>query len=180
MNETNFYGFARGTLDKYDLEKHKNLVYFAEDKGLILMNGKVYSGDIGDVIGIEKFVKTKDELNSIEPVPHEGDLYFVKDDGLIYEKTEGGWDNGTQPKKNVIYNHRQMDESGRSNVIYRWDGLNMVEISESLVIGEDEGTAYDGAKGKKNAEDIAELQTKYENLNKRLLLFEEWHTINNR
>lgn len=179
MDEKNFYGFARGALDKYDIEKHKDIVYFAEDKGLILMNGKVFSGDIGDVVGIEKFVKTKDDLNSLEPAPHEGDLYFVSDERLIYEKKEIGWDDGSNPKKNVIYNHRQMDESGRSNVIYRWDGLNMVEISESLVIGEEEGTAYDGAKGKKNAEDISDLKAKYEDLNKRLLLFEEWHTINN-
>ena len=45
-----------------------------------------------------------------------------------------------------------------SNKTYRWGGTSWVEISASLAIGETAGTAYDGAKGAKNANDIANLK----------------------
>lgn len=44
-----------------------------------------------------------------------------------------------------------------SNKTYRWGGTAWVEISASLAIGETAGTAYDGASGKKNADDIFTL-----------------------
>lgn len=46
-----------------------------------------------------------------------------------------------------------------TNKTYRWGGTAWVEISKSLAIGETAGTAYDGAKGKKNANDISSLKT---------------------
>ena len=46
-----------------------------------------------------------------------------------------------------------------TNLTYRWGGTAYVEISQSLALGETSSTAYAGDKGKKNAEDIAELQT---------------------
>lgn len=46
-----------------------------------------------------------------------------------------------------------------TNKSYRWGGTSYVEISSSLALGETTGTAYDGAKGKKNAQDIATLST---------------------
>lgn len=44
-----------------------------------------------------------------------------------------------------------------SNKTYRWSGSQYVEISASLALGETAGTAYEGSKGKKNADDIAAL-----------------------
>lgn len=41
---------------------------------------------------------------------------------------------------------------------YRWSGTTFTEISASLALGETDGTAYTGSKGKKNAEDIKNLQ----------------------
>ena len=35
-----------------------------------------------------------------------------------------------------------------TNLIYRWNGVKYVEVSESLHLGEIEGTAYEGSKGK--------------------------------
>ena len=46
-----------------------------------------------------------------------------------------------------------------TNKTYRWGGTAWVEISASLAIGETTGTAYDGAKGAKNASDISLLKT---------------------
>lgn len=45
------------------------------------------------------------------------------------------------------------------NKTYRWGGTEYVEISASLALGETTGTAYDGAKGKANADAISSLQT---------------------
>ena len=42
-----------------------------------------------------------------------------------------------------------------TNLTYRWSGTTFIEISKSLGLGETETTAYSGAKGKKNADDIA-------------------------
>ena len=46
-----------------------------------------------------------------------------------------------------------------TELTYRWSGSIFVEISESLALGETSSTAYAGNKGKKNADDIAELNT---------------------
>ena len=48
-----------------------------------------------------------------------------------------------------------------NNNTYRWSGTNLVKIdSGGVVIGEIEGTAYDGAKGKKVTDIVASLPTK--------------------
>lgn len=44
------------------------------------------------------------------------------------------------------------------NKTYRWGGTAYAEISASIALGETAGTAYEGSKGKKNADDIADLQ----------------------
>ena len=44
------------------------------------------------------------------------------------------------------------------NKTYRWGGSAYVEISASLALGETAGTAYEGSKGKANADAIATLQ----------------------
>lgn len=49
-----------------------------------------------------------------------------------------------------------------TNKTYRWSGSAYVEISASLALGETSSTAYAGDKGKKNADDIAQLQTDLE------------------
>lgn len=45
-----------------------------------------------------------------------------------------------------------------TNLTYRWSGTAYVEISPSLALGETSSTAYAGDKGKKNADDIANLK----------------------
>lgn len=50
-----------------------------------------------------------------------------------------------------------------TNLTYRWSGSDYVEVSKSLALGETASTAYAGNKGKKNAEDIADLQGRMEN-----------------
>lgn len=46
-----------------------------------------------------------------------------------------------------------------TNKTYRWSGTQYVEISASIALGETASTAYPGDKGKKNADNIAALQT---------------------
>lgn len=45
-----------------------------------------------------------------------------------------------------------------TNKTYRWGGTEYVEISESLALGETQGTAYEGSKGKANADAISDIQ----------------------
>lgn len=52
-----------------------------------------------------------------------------------------------------------------SNKTYRWGGTTYVEISSSLALGETAGTAYEGNKGKANADAIAALQETVKGIN---------------
>lgn len=126
-------------------------------------NGKVpvsqLDGAMARVFGVEKAVANQAALPE-DAV--EGDRYYTIDTKKIYEKTSAGWDEGTTPKEDTIYNFRKSDATGsesRTNILYRWDGSDLVEISASIALGETAGTAYEGSKGKANADAIAALQT---------------------
>ena len=72
------------------------------------------------------------------------------------------------------YNNRDSfpttGESGKiyiakdTNKTYRWSGSVYVVISDTLALGETAGTAYEGSKGKQNAENIANLTTRVGNV----------------
>lgn len=118
-------------------------------------------GQMARVFGIEKAVASSTNLPS--DGVSEGDRYYVIDTKKIYERLEDSWDEGTDPKEDTIYNFRLTDATGsssRTNILYRWDGKSLVEISASLALGESSGTAYEGSKGKQNATDIASLKNK--------------------
>lgn len=117
-------------------------------------NGKIdpsqLDGTLGRVQGIQKFLENQAAL-ATDPdatAAVEGQQFFCKAEKLIFTKTIDGWDEGRAPQGDTIYNHRLADDQGRTNVLYRWDGENMTEISASLTIGTITGTAYDGGKGK--------------------------------
>lgn len=59
------------------------------------------------------------------------------------------------PETGKIY----VDLDSNPATCYRWSGSTFVLISNPLVIGTTAGTAYDGASGQKNANDIASLKT---------------------
>ena len=52
----------------------------------------------------------------------------------------------------------------QTNKTYRWSGTGYTEISASLALGETSSTAYAGDKGKKNADDIASIQTRMQDI----------------
>lgn len=107
-----------------------------------LPEGAAYS-----VRGIEKQVNLLSDRDSV-PDMEVGDRLYVLEDKKIYTKTLDGWDAGIEPKEDVIYNFRRADENGRTNITKRWDGKDMTVISETVVLGETQGTAYEGSKGK--------------------------------
>lgn len=115
-------------------------------------NGKIKpeqlpEGAAYNVMGIEKQVNLLSDRDSV-PDMEVGDRLYVLEDKKIYTKTVDGWDNGIEPKEDVIYNFRRADEEGRTNITKRWDGKDMTVISETVVLGETQGTAYEGSKGK--------------------------------
>lgn len=107
-----------------------------------LPEGAAYS-----VRGIEKQVNLLSDRDSV-PDMEVGNRLYVLEDKKIYTKTIDGWDAGIEPKEDVIYNFRRADENGRTNITKRWDGKDMTVISETVVLGETRGTAYEGSKGK--------------------------------
>lgn len=115
-------------------------------------NGKIKPEQLPEeaiysVMGIEKQVNLLSDRDSV-PDMEVGDRLYVLEDKKIYTKTVDGWDNGIEPKEDVIYNFRRADEEGRTNITKRWDGKDMTVIPETVVLGETQGTAYEGSKGK--------------------------------
>jgi len=135
-----------------DLTKFKATKDQANGLASLDGNGKIKpeqlpEGAIYSVMGIEKQVNLLSDRDSV-PDMEVGDRLYVLEDKKIYTKTVDGWDNGIEPKEDVIYNFRRADEEGRTNITKRWDGKDMTVISETVVLGETQGTAYEGSKGK--------------------------------
>lgn len=78
-----------------------------------------------------------DNTHFIEKTIDDAPVYYTPEKGKIYVDISEGTEN-----------------SGKT---YRWSGTNYVVISETIVIGEVEGTAYDGAKGAKLKIDLDNL-----------------------
>lgn len=135
-----------------DLTKFKATKDQANGLASLDGNGKIKpeqlpEGATYSVMGIEKQVNLLSDRDSV-PDMEVGDRLYVLEDKKIYTKTVDGWDNGIEPKEDVIYNFRRADEEGRTNITKRWDGKDMTVISETVVLGETQGTAYEGSKGK--------------------------------
>jgi DNA repair exonuclease SbcCD ATPase subunit len=135
-----------------DLTKFKATKDQANGLASLDGNGKIKpeqlpEGAIYSVMGIEKQVNLLSDRDSV-PDMEVGDRLYVLEDKKIYTKTIDGWDAGIEPKEDVIYNFRRADEEGRTNITKRWDGKDMTVISETIVLGETQGTAYEGSKGK--------------------------------
>lgn len=135
-----------------DLTKFKATKDQANGLASLDGNGKIKpeqlpEGAIYSVMGIEKQVNLLSDRDSV-PDMEVGDRLYVLEDKKIYTKTVDGWDNGIEPKEDAIYNFRRADEEGRTNITKRWDGKDMTVISETVVLGETQGTAYEGSKGK--------------------------------
>ena len=135
-----------------DLTKFKATKDQANGLASLDGNGKIKpeqlpEGATYNVMGIEKQVNLLSDRDSV-PDMEVGDRLYVLEDKKIYTKTIDGWDAGIEPKEDVIYNFRRADEEGRTNITKRWDGNDMTVISETVVLGETQGTAYEGSKGK--------------------------------
>lgn len=135
-----------------DLTKFKATKDQANGLASLDGNGKIKPEQLPEeaiysVMGIEKQVNLLSDRDSV-PDTEVGDRLYVLEDKKIYTKTIDGWDAGIEPKEDVIYNFRRADEEGRTNITKRWDGKDMTVISETVVLGETQGTAYEGSKGK--------------------------------
>lgn len=86
----------------------------------------------------------------------EGAKYFNSTSNKILEGKSGVWVE-TDPESGILYVRLSADEKGRTNTIYRWSGSAMAFVSDSIVVGEVAGTAYDGAKGKANRDALDTL-----------------------
>lgn len=132
-------------------------------------NGKIpvsqLDGNQARVFGIDKAVANVAALPTKDV--KEGTRIYVIETKKIYTYSGSAWDSGVDPKEDTIYNFHDTDATGsasRKNILYRWDGKDLTEISASIALGETAGTAYEGNKGKANADAIKALQTKTTNI----------------
>ena len=111
--------------------------------------------NLQSLVNIKQYVSNSKELEFVSS--NVGDVYFNTGDKKLYVYQEGGTWVTTDPSKYRMYVRLDKDEYGRTNIIHRWDGNNMTVISERLFIGEEEGTAYEGSKGKQVRDDLDAL-----------------------
>lgn len=111
--------------------------------------------NLQSLVNIKQYVSNSKELEFVSS--NVGDVYFNTGDKKLYVYQEGGTWATTDPSKYRMYVRLDKDEYGRTNIIHRWDGNNMTVISERLFIGEEEGTAYEGSKGKQVRNDLDAL-----------------------
>lgn len=124
-------------------------------------NGKIPStqlnGQLAHVFGVDGVA-----LSTTLPTTGltTGDIYWTSDNKKFYNYNGTTWDEPMDPKDDTIYNFRNCDKDGnteRTNILYRWDGKDLVEISESIALGETVGTAYYGEKGAANRQALESL-----------------------
>ena len=77
--------------------------------------------------------------------------YYNGLDGKFYE--ESTFETEITPESGKIYTDLA------TNKTYRWGSSVYVQLDAGLVLGETAGTAYEGSKGKANADNISALQT---------------------
>lgn len=97
--------------------------------------------------------------SSLPGSPTEGMFIYTSDDKKFREYNGSEWE-VVEPKQDTLYNFRNnppSGDSGRVNILYRWDGAQLAEVSSTISIGEVTGTAYDGGKGKENRDAISSL-----------------------
>ena len=84
---------------------------------------------------------------------------------LDYSDEVNPWYYAEQPKVGVLY-YSLSDESSSYAKLWRYTGIEMLEIPvhPSLALGEELGTAYEGSKGKANADAIASIASKLEGI----------------
>ena len=119
-------------------------------------NGHLDPSLINGVVGHS--VELTDFVTSNPGEVTNGVKYFNSTSNKILEGKEGAWVE-TDPESGILYVRLSADEKGRTNTIYRWSGTAMAFVSDSVVVGEVAGTAYDGAKGKANRDALDTLPT---------------------
>lgn len=117
-------------------------------------NGHLDPSLINGVVGYS--VELTDFVSANPGEVTEGAKYFNSTSNKILEGKGGVWVE-TDPESGILYVRLSADEKGRTNTIYRWSGSAMAFVSDSIVVGEVAGTAYDGAKGKANRDALDTL-----------------------
>lgn len=146
---------------KDSLDEFKSTKGQANGLATLDENGKIpvsqLNGQLARVQGVDEVVIS----TTLPEEPEDEYMVWCTDDKKFREYNGSDWD-VIDPVGDTIYNFRNSDATGdeeRTNILYRWDGFDLVEISASIALGESSGTAYEGSKGKANADAIASLQS---------------------
>ena len=126
-----------------ELEKQAEKIPTIESKA----NNAIPSSEKGAANGVATLDSTgkvsasqlPEDFAKMETYPTKNDFPATGDDNIIYVAED-------------------------TNITYRWSGSAYVATSSSLALGETAETAYAGDKGKKNADDIATLNTELESV----------------
>lgn len=122
----------------------------------------------GNSIVVDKVAKLPNYIKSSEKGSN-GGIATLGDDGKIPTSQLPSYVDDVLEYA-TLNSFPSVGESGKiyvaldTNKTYRWSGTTYTIISDSLALGETTGTAYEGFKGKINAENIANLDTRVGNI----------------
>lgn len=149
-------GSKQMSFDIDSASSHDSFV-FRDSNGRAKIANPVDDEDITNKKYVDDNLKTKADLVNGK-VPTSQLPVYVSDivNGYFYKNEfyyDAKHENKITPEVNKIY----IDIP--NNLQYRWTGLAYMAMGEPTPLGETAGTAYEGNKGKQNADDIKQLKT---------------------
>ena len=146
------------------ISKKRGFTYFIGDNHypvVTLKDGKIpseylpsYVDDVIDFVVYTTRDDWQEEVNELNC----GDVAFVESIGQFVKNVNGETFEYIQPSEGVLYVNTE------TKLLYRWSGSVLVAITSELKLGDKSGTAYEGDKGKANAEAITRINATLNNV----------------
>jgi hypothetical protein len=154
-------GEGNNIADTYAKDNYVNSTFTAISNGNFVAGKAKHDKDGNDISATYAKKSVVGSPNGIASLNENGVIPSSQLPSYVDDVIEGNFINTKFYDKN---NNLIEPESGKiylnldDNRTFRWSGSSYVEISKSVTLGETSATAYAGDKGKKNAEDIAEIK----------------------
>jgi hypothetical protein len=154
-------GEGNNIADTYAKDNYVNSTFTAISNGNFVAGKAQHDKDGNDIGATYAKKSVVGSPNGIASLNENGVIPSSQLPSYVDDVIEGNFINTKFYDKN---NNLIEPESGKiylnldDNRTFRWSGSSYVEISKSVTLGETSATAYAGDKGKKNADDIAEIK----------------------
>ena len=124
------YKLVKGNFRDYNPSgEHADMIFFAEDRRLLYLNGVDYGGS-NLISNTDSIKATEAEITSETPSKHV--VYLCTENHTIYEWTENDWHKKRLKEGDFV---NVVSYGGTRNVLLYWDGEKLVNASVYGVSG---------------------------------------------